>query len=190
MTGQHAGSMVTAHPIIEYVADSAVDDALDRELRGLLSTCFTKPQDHVFKSRRFFNQPPAHRWLIRDEAGRLAAHLALHEKRLRAADGREFLVGGVAEVCVHPSSQGRGHVKQLVGAAHRWMTDAGFAFSVLSGNPRYYGSSGYRVVENLYRDGADSSGATVRVKSEGAMVVALSDQAWPEGEAHIPGPSF
>ena len=37
---------------VEYLADSSIDDAGDREVRGLLSTCFTKPGDEVFRARR------------------------------------------------------------------------------------------------------------------------------------------
>lgn len=179
-----------SYPEITYIADEAVDDALDRELRALLSTCFTKPQDHVFRERRHFNEPPAHRWVIRDDSGSLAAHLAVHDKRLHATDGRVFRIGGVAEVCVHPAHQGKGHVKHLLAAAHGWMTAQGYVFSVLSGNPLYYASSGYRAAGNLFRDGRDAAGAPIRVKTEGSLVVALSPQPWPEGETCIPGPSF
>lgn len=176
------------YPKITYIADAAVDETLDRELRALLSTCFTKPQDHVFKERRHFNEPPSHRWIIRDDSGSLAAHLAVHDKRLHAAAGRIFRIGGVAEVCVHPAHQGKGHVKHLLAAAHGWMTAQGFAFSVLAGSPRYYASSGYLPIDNLFRDGP--AGAPIRVKTEGSLVVALSPQPWPEGETCIPGPSF
>ena len=36
-------------PEVDYMPDSAVDDAMDAELRKLLTTCFTKPQDTVIK---------------------------------------------------------------------------------------------------------------------------------------------
>ena len=48
-------------PEIEYLSDERVDDALDLEIRGLLTTCFTKPQDVVFKDRRYFREPYPHR---------------------------------------------------------------------------------------------------------------------------------
>lgn len=177
-------------PAIDYIADSAVDAQLDLALRELLSTCFTKPQDHVFRTRRHFNEPPAHRWLIRDGQGGLAAQLAAHEKRLFTEEGGVVLIGGVAEVCVRPDHQGRGYVGAMLAAAHAWMRDHGIAFSLLSGNPRYYASSGYRAVDNLLRDGVGPSGEVVRVKAEGMLAVALSKAPWPQGELYLPGPSF
>lgn len=53
---------------VHYIADADVDAELDRRIRSLLSTCFTKPEDWVFRERRYFNDPPAHRWYI--DAGR------------------------------------------------------------------------------------------------------------------------
>ena len=52
-------------PEIEYLSDNSVDDALDQKIRGLLTTCFTKPQDGVFKDLRYFQEPYPHRWVIR-----------------------------------------------------------------------------------------------------------------------------
>ena len=178
------------NPVVEYIADAAVDAELDRALRDLLSTCFTKPQDHVFRTRRYFNEPPAHRWLIRDEAGTLVAQLAAHEKRLFTDDNRSLPIGGIAEVCVRPDHQGRGYVKPMLAAAHEWMGGAGFVFSLLSGNSRYYASSGYVPVDNLLRNAPGPAGETRRVKAEGMLAVPLSNLAWPQGEIYLPGPSF
>jgi hypothetical protein len=49
-----------------------IEDALDLELRGLLSLCFAK--DAAFTLYRYFQEKPAHRWRARDEAGRLMSH--------------------------------------------------------------------------------------------------------------------
>ncbi len=65
-------------PAIEYVADASVDPALDVALRRLLCTCF--PKTPVFRDRRYYNEPPAHRWLIRGSDGDPVAHVAVHEK--------------------------------------------------------------------------------------------------------------
>lgn len=178
------------YPAIDYIADSEVDARLDLALRELLSACFTKPQDHVFRTRRYFNEPPAHRWLVRDESGTPVAHLAAHEKRIFTDNGISFLIAGIAEVCVRPDHQGRGYVKALLAAAHERMRHAGLHFSLLSGNHRYYASSGYRPVDNIVRDGVGPSGEVARVKAEGLLAVALSDTPWPSGEIYLPGPSF
>lgn len=183
-------SHMTSDHRIDYVEDTAVDAALDLALRELLSACFTKPQDHVFKTRRYFNEPPSHRWIVRDEAGAPVAHVAAHEKLLLAGDGRALRIGGIAEVCVHPDHRGRGHVKQLIAAAHRHMSAAGMTFSVLAGSELYYGSSGYRPVNNLLRDEVGSAGEVVRVRAEGFLATPLTNTAWPEGDVYISGPSF
>lgn len=182
--------MTTTFPPIQHIADAAVDDALDLELRALLSTCFTGPQDSVFKHRRYFNEPPAHRWCIRGEDGTLAAHLAVHERTL-LAEGRSFPVGGLAEVCVHPSYRGRGYLKALVAEAHRWLKEHDYAFAVLFGDSRYYASSGYIPVTNMDIDGRDENGHLTPRRAEGALVLALSDIAWPQTDnAYLSGLYF
>ena len=50
----------------EYILDDAVTQELDAKLRSLLSTCFTKEQDEIFQTQRYFNEMPRHRYLIWD----------------------------------------------------------------------------------------------------------------------------
>lgn len=176
-------------PLAQYIKDSEVDAEADRELRQLLSTCFTKPQDHVFQTRRYFNEPPAHRWVIRTPAGMMCAHLALHEKQV-FVNGKAIRVGGVAEVCVLPEQRGRGHLHSLITAAHEWMRKQGIAFSLLSGNPRYYASSGYVEVENLFRENHSENHPPPWVPFAGGMVACLGEEPWPQAKVLLPGPAF
>jgi len=173
---------------IQYIRDDAVDAALDRELRDLLSTCFTKPEDVVFRERRYFIEPPKHRWLLRDDAGRLIAHVAVHEKVIEAGE-RSFAIGGVAEVCVHPDYRRRGLVKQMLAQVHGWSAARGVPFAVLFGDPAVYTSSGYVTVENLSHDARSEDGRPIR-KRKTAMVKPLLGESWPSGEVHLPGPEF
>ena len=166
--------------------DAAVDAALDRELRGLLSTCFTKPQDVVFRERRHFKEPPAHRWLIRGPDGLLAAHVAVHEKMVEIG-GRGRPIGGIAEVCVHPDQRGRGHVRAMLAEIHAWLAAREVPFAVLFGDPRIYTSSGYVAASNLFLR-ADPPGAWA--PATGAMVKPLLAEPWPAGEVHLAGPAF
>lgn len=172
----------------EYLADAAVDAAMDRKLRALLSTCFTKPQDKVFETRRYFTEPPAHRWIIRDENGDLAAHIAVHEKHV-VSDAGVHRIAGIAEVCVHPKTRGLGHVKGILGCVHDWASSRGFVFAVLFGDPRVYRSSGYVETGNLVYEGTGPDGNAVRT-SVPAMVRPLGDRPWPSGEVYLPGPVF
>jgi len=102
---------------IEYLRDSDVDETLDRQIRSLLTRCFTGPEDVVFNERRYFHEPCARRWFLRDGLNGLIAQVALHDKEVHA-DEKVYRIGGVAEVCVHPDFRGRGLVKRLLGEVH------------------------------------------------------------------------
>ena len=68
---------------------------------------------------------------------------------------------------------------------HDWLSQHGFAFAVLFGDPLVYGSSGYVQVNNLSCD-ADAGGR----KQVTAMVKELSETPWPASAVYLPGPTF
>lgn len=172
------------NPEIEYLSDDDVDGALDRELRGLLTTCFTRPQDAVFRDRRYFREPYRHRWVIRNERGLIVAHVGVHEKTVEA-EGQVHRIGGIAEVCVHPDCRGRGYVRMMLRLIHDWLRQRGFTFAVLFGDPRVYGSSGYVQVSNLVHGGGEEGWMPAT-----AMIRELSGVPWSRGEVRLPGPRF
>ena len=172
------------NPEVGYLADKNIDEAGDRELRGLLTTCFTKPQDVVFKTQRYFREPYHHRWIIRNEQGALIAHIGVHEKRIEA-EGRSFRIGGICEVCVHPQDRGRGYVRSMLACVHAWLSEQGFPFAVLFGDPRVYGSSGYSVVDNLHLNEDGKGWEPVK-----AMMKEMLETRWPQGDVHLIGPQF
>lgn len=169
---------------VEYLADSSIDDAGDRELRNLLTTCFTKPGDEVFRTRRYWREPYKHRWIIRNERGVLIAHVGVHDRRV-AAEGRKFRIGGICEVCVHPECRGRGYVKSMLECVHSWLSANQFPFSVLFGDPKVYGSSGYVEVDNL-RLNEDGKGW----KPVKGMIRQMADTRWPDGDVNLVGLKF
>ncbi|MCI0515954.1 GNAT family N-acetyltransferase [candidate division KSB1 bacterium] len=173
---------------IEYIKDAEVDDQLDRELRYLLSACFIKAGDEIFKSRRFYKEPPAHRWYIHGEDGQLIAHTALHEKMVETAQ-QKIPIGGIAEVCVLPEFRGCGLVRSLLKDVHHWLTVNQFPFAVLFGNPQVYSSSGYFSVSNLYLQ-KKSEDSNVFWEPKLAMVCRLSAINWPEETVYLHGPDF
>ena len=173
---------------VEYLADSTVDAALDAEIRGLLTTCFTKPEDVVFRDRRYFKEPYPHRWVIRNTKGAIIAHVGVHEKTVEA-DGRSFRIGGIAEVCVRPDFRGRGFVRAMLACVHDWLIRHAFDFAVLFGDPGIYGSSGYIQVDNLAHDAEPATAERCTSRSP-AMVRPLSGTPWPAGQVTLPGPKF
>jgi len=174
---------------IEYVEDRKVDAALDAELRALLSSCFTGEANEVFRHQRFFNEMPAHRWLIRDDEGRLVAHLAVHDKSIGISSGR-LRVGGIAEVCVAATHRGQGLVRQLLTLAHEWMASQGIGYSTLFGDSRVYSSSGYRNVKNPVRYLDPKTGKRQTQPLDNFLVKALTAAPWPKGAVDLRGPKF
>lgn len=171
-----------------YLPDAAVDAARDAEIRALLTTCFTKPQDAVFHTRRYFREPYPHRWILEDARGNFIAHVGVHDKTVSTA-GKTYRIAGIAEVCVHPDHRGQGHVRRMLRHIHRWLARRGFVFAVLFGDPKVYASSGYAGVDNLFHDEPDPGGQTRR-RQIAAMAIPLSKTPWPRGRVFLPGPAF
>ena len=192
--------MKLENPKIEYVCEPSVDAELDWQLRVLLALCFTPPQ---FSARRFHYEMPLHRWFIRDPfvlaeqfprgespQRRIIAHLAVHDKTLGCTAG-DIRIGGVAEVCVHPDFRGQKLVSRLLEPAHAWMREAGMPFGMLLGNPKVYGSNGYKAVQNPLRfyDVAAKAWVT-RTAADCALVKPLGTRVWPAGEIDLRCPWF
>jgi len=175
-------------PPIEYMPDGNVTAEDDRRIRALLLSCFKGPHDAVFRHQRYFLEPPQHRWLIRAEDRGIIAHLAVHEKIIGSECG-DLHIGGVAEVCTRSDFRRRGYVKVLLGAAHTWMRENGFAFAMLFGAAHHYQSSGYRNVSNPIRYW-DAQQQWMIKPIEYVMIFPLSDRSWPEGAIDLRGPCF
>ncbi len=172
------------NPKIEYLPDYYVTYNLDRELRSLLTTCFTKPQDVVFRDRRYFREPYPHRWVMRDENYSIVAHIGVHEKQVESK-GLSYRIGGIAEVCVHPDYRGKGYVRMMLKCIHVWLSEHGFAFAVLFGDTLVYRSSGYVQVTNLFLGGSQEGWKKIN-----GMIRDLSGTPWPSEDVYLSGPGF
>lgn len=170
----------------EYIADANVDSQMDQALRELLSACFTKPHDIVFRDRRYFKEPPRHRWIIRGVGGALIAHVAVHEKEIEF-DERVHPIGGIAEVCVHPGQRGEGLVRKMLADVHAWLADHETPFAVLFGETAVYQSSGYRPAKNLYVQSAETGKWELSTHS---MFRQLSSIPWPRDNVRLCGLRF
>jgi predicted N-acetyltransferase YhbS len=170
-----------------HLPDSEVDDALDAELRALLCACFTKPEDRVFETRRYFTEPPAHRWLALD-GERLVGHVAAHDKQVGSTHG-DLRVLGVAEVCVAPTHRRMGLTRLMLEALHQFGVANAFDFAVLFGRAELYASSGYLPITNTIRVTPPEGPARIAIHEE-AMCRALSGTGWPKGPIDLRGPVF
>ena len=174
---------------IEYVREPDVPVGLNRELIELISGCFHQPHNAFFKERRYAQEMPLHRYLVRSAEGRLVAHLAVHDKVLSVA-GADVRVGGMAEVCVHESARGRGYVRQLLAQAHQGLVENGVEFAFLFGDSNIYGSSGYRAVPATIRRLNSTSQLFEDTPIRAALAKPLAQRAWPEGPVDLRGPLF
>ena len=86
---------------------------------------------------------------------------------------------------MHPDYRGRGYVRSMLDCVHAWLSHESVPFSVLFGNPKIYGSSGYVLAENL-RINEDGKGW----KPVRAMMRPMSDIGWPDGDVQMVGPKF
>ena len=169
---------------VDRIADEAVDPTFDLELRNLLTRCFTKPGDEIFRSQRYFEIPPCWRWSVRS-GDRLIAHAAAHDVGIDFAPG-SFRILGIAEVCVDPDFRGRGLVRSMLGVAHEFGVGQGFDFAMLFGRPEIYRSCGYRAPSGrILVQGPDGHGR----RREDALVRALSIDV-PIGDGELRGPAF
>ncbi len=170
------------------IEDARVDSCLDRALRELLSICFRKPGDEVFRQQRFFREPPRWHWIIRARDGRLAAHAAVHDKVLLGPN-RRYRIGGIGDVCVHPDFRGRKLVPCLLDAMHAFLEPQGLDFTLMFGNPAVYRSSGYRPVENLVCDKPSTLSADPSLPPELPLARDMATP-WPTEPLTLPGKTF
>jgi GNAT superfamily N-acetyltransferase len=174
---------------IEYIRDSDVDTDMDRSLRELLSLCFTNPGGEIFRERRYYKEPPLHRWFIQIKEFQLVAHVALHEMVVKSSH-QPIKAGGIAEVCVHPEFRRQGLVRELLAKTHDWLRSNDYPFSLLSGYPSIYTSSGYVSITNLLEEKTLDNGSVNWEPMPCAMVCQLLDTHWPDDPVYLPGKSF
>ncbi len=171
---------------VSYRRDEAITDREDRQLRDLLFSCFT--YNPTFLTRRYLRQCPEHRWIVKNDAGEIVAHAALHEKTIGIPSG-DLLVGGVAEVCVASTHRGLGLVKALLQTIDEWLQARPIDFAMLFGDPEIYASSGYLPMRNELR-AANSLSRHWNPFCGKPMIKCLSPHPWPAGVIDLRGPTF
>ena len=175
-----------AFPPILSIADDEVDCDLDKRLRALLVPCF--PHEPVLLTRRYVKEPPAQRFLMKNEDGSIRAHVAVHLKTVRV-EGADVRIGGIAEVAVDPAYRGQGCLRRILPAVHSWLLAQGVSFAMLIGNPSIYRSSGYRSLLSPIRYLDEGCGWKEEVHGL-AMVRELGSERWPAGVTDLRGPLF
>jgi aminoglycoside 2'-N-acetyltransferase I len=181
--------VATAPLRFEYAREPDVSPELDRELRELISSCFDQPHNAFFRERRYAQEMPAHRFMLRREDGPLVAHLAVHDKLISVA-ARELPIGGVAEVCVHQSARGQGHLRRLLAHAHEQLAVRGIEYTLLLGEPAVYASSGYQPIGVTIRRFDPKTQSFEHGKLAVALYKSLTKKPWPAGPVDLRGPLF
>ncbi|PMK04243.1 GNAT family N-acetyltransferase [Vibrio sp. 10N.261.55.A7] len=168
----------------EYIKDQDVSSDLDQKLRQLLSASFLNGNDpETFSRQRYYNECPQHRYLLWDN-GNIAAHIAVHDKRIHI-DDVEHTISGIAEVCVNREYRKQGLVKQLLERVLQDSKARGDAFSILFGEAKIYGSSGYVTMTNLQMLTPEEQWVSV----DKVMVCELH-QPWPKSNVQLVGKAF
>lgn len=177
---------MTPPTICQRIDEDDVSDRDDQLLRDGLADAFASaPAGALLRQRRWLKRRPSWRWVVRDDADGIAAHLAVHELLLGTASG-DLAAIGIAEVYVHPQHRGRGLVRAMLVDCHAHARACGLHWSALFGSPRVYGSSGYLPRANpLIID----AGEPATHNSFQACPLAI-DAAWPSGVIDLRGPTW
>jgi predicted acetyltransferase len=171
----------------QYVHDSDVDATLDDRLRALLCRCFRKPEDAVFQRRRYFQQMPPHRFFWFGESGEVCGHIAVHDKPVGFGETL-LVVGGIAEVCVHPEQRGQGAVRDGLGQVHDWLRGRGVGVALLFGELEIYRSSGYEPIDAPVRFLDPTSDTWREQVMTWALAARLDGRDLPPGRVDLGGP--
>ncbi|HEX3849962.1 MAG TPA: GNAT family N-acetyltransferase [Polyangiaceae bacterium] len=179
----------TAPLRFEYAREPDVSAQLDRELRALISGCFDQPHNAFFRERRYAQETPAHRFMLRSEGGPLVGHIAVHEKRISVA-GAELQIGGLAEVCVQLSERGHGHFRRLLAHSHEQLAARGIEYTLLLGEPALYAPGGYRPLDASIRRFDPKTQSFEDGRLATALYKSLTQKPWPTGPVDLRGPLF
>ena len=165
---------------VDRLPDGSVDGVLDLEIRRFLQICF--PEEAKFTNRRYYNEKPHMRWLIRS-GGTLVAHIAGHSKTFQTCS-RPVRFCGISEVGVVPDYRGCGYLSKLLNALEGYYAKQSYPFSILLGPAKIYTRYGYRSVDNIYFPDQSKDCA------EFAMCKSLGSEDWPTDSISIAGPHF
>lgn len=171
---------------IKFILDKDVDGELNDKIIQILSMCF--PDQQIFTKQRYYKETPQYRWYVESDSI-IVAHIAMHKKKI-TINSDEILIGGIAEVCVHPNYRGKGLAKELLRASEIFMTENWYKFSVLFGDPNVYGSSGYKQIDNRIKYIDHISGKWITEINSDIMIKKISDTEWPDGLVNLNGPTF
>lgn len=84
---------------------------------------------------------PEHSRIVREE-GRIVSHVSIITKYMRIG-GSIVKLGGIGDVCTHPSCRGKSYSRALMQDAVRYMGEHDYALSMLYGIKNYYHKFGY-----------------------------------------------
>ncbi|MBU0473718.1 MAG: GNAT family N-acetyltransferase [Bacteroidetes bacterium] len=171
---------------VKFILDADVDIEMNNKLIEILSICFA--DQPIFNKQRYFKELPQYRWYLENN-NEIIGHVALHKKEINT-ETTKLIIGGIAEVCVHPDHRGKGFVKLLLSHAHNFSIKNGYIFSMLFGDTNVYSSSGYKTIDNTIKYLDHISGEWKVEIIKDAMIKDISDVEWPSGLINLNGPTF
>lgn len=163
---------------IERHEETQLSAATDLEIADFLGSVFgTETADMSLGRQRHHL-----RLLMRDEADRLVAHLALCIRGIRLGAAPADIVG-LAEVCTAPDRRGEGIATKVLRAAIAEARSSPAPFILLFGTAPLYAAHGFRNVGNPLRFLGPGPAAMTEICEERAhdlMVHETGGRAWPE----------
>ena len=160
---------------IEVVAPEGLADTREAEVDALLREAYPAQAG------------PRRTILTTGDDGDIVGHLSAYVRTIRI-DGREVSIGLIGDVATRIAARGRGVAKGMVARAHDLFRKEDIRFAMLFAfDPPVYASSGYHAITApmTYLNGAGTPRTRVL---PGAMVCALTDMPWPNGEIDLCGP--
>ncbi len=171
---------------IKFIFDKDVDKELNNRIINILTESF--PHETKFQTQRYCYEKPLCRWYL-EEDNEIAAHLALHDKQIHNL-GKNYKIGGIAEVCVKQKYRGRGYAKELLNTAHNYLFNINYDYSLLFGKVEIYSSSGYKRIKNKIKFFDLEKQIWITVVHEDAMYKKINNTEWLEGIIDLKGPIF
>ena len=191
------GEKMNKKIVTECIAEKDLPPEVAREIQDLQHVAF--PSVEEFASRRWWHTPLVDDdlWFLARVDGQIAGNVKLNHRRIIVA-GCPIRIGGIGNVCSHPTARGMGLAKVCMQAAQNYMAgnpkiDFGFLFC---GKPvlDFYLKLGWVDINNaMTYINADGNRATGCREYHGHTMIypaAMKIAQWRQGTIDLNGPDW